>query len=389
MRRVAQRIRPKTARPTYSSLILLLFLFGTSSAAAQESTGDVEPKSPTDSLKKTGETPTADIDSSTLTKPAQGKLAAAVEKKPVASHALIICGHPGTSDHLQKFAASIAKMRQGLIANYGTNADNISVLFGEGPDGFADAEKNAAADEANDSDSANMFPAWLKKAPAASRENIQQAVESLEQTINPQDSLWVISVGHSYLNKGRSWFNLPGPDLQQTQFARLFENVRAQRQVFFVTTPASGFYVKALSRPGRVIISATEAAREINETFFPHALADIIVQQPAELEDADEDGVVSLFDLYIATVRNVADQYIDTTTIPTEHAQLDDNGDKRMTELQRHYLDEDRGGLPPRRQTKTLRNGADGIVSRGIELATNSKPANAKQPAATEDEAGI
>jgi hypothetical protein len=114
--------------------------------------------------------------------------------------------------------------------------------------------------------------------------------------------------------------------------------------VFWITTPASGFFIKPLAAPGRVIISATEADREINETTFPHVMADVLSTPPPDGFDADEDGRRTLFDLYIAISRTLAQRYADDMQLSTEHALLEDNGDGRGSELQIDYLTEELGG---------------------------------------------
>ena len=110
-----------------------------------------------------------------------------------------------------------------------------------------------------------------------------------------------------------------------------------------ITSSASGFFLKPLSTPGRVAISATEADQEVNETLFPHALVEVLSAPPPEA-DRDKDGALSVFELYLAVVADVTRRYVEDELIPTEHAQLDDNGDGRGSELQRAFLPPESGG---------------------------------------------
>jgi hypothetical protein len=93
--------------------------------------------------------------------------------------------------------------------------------------------------------------------------------------------------------------------------------------------------------------------------------------------DVDKDGVLSLLDLYLAVALDVAKRYSEEELLATEHAQLDDNGDGRASELQaQYYVEEDAAAKPAPRTTKT-RAGADGALARSIDLKrllTASKP---------------
>lgn len=285
------------------------------------------------------------------------------------SFALLVCGHPGDNDRLQRFAESMTSVHDGLVANYGVPAAHITTLFGEGPDGFEalaiDEDRAENTNEgANGSDSSEAsLPTWLTAADAATSANLQNSIDELKNNITADDTLWVIVMGHSNHDRGRTWFNLAGPDMQQNQFASLFQDVKSRQQTYLITIPASGYFVKPLSRSDRTVIAATEPGLEINETLFPHALADLMNKPAGEIVDADQDGAISLFDFYIAITTDVASRYADDGFLSTEHAVIDDNGDRRGTELQGHFLTEKLGGLPKTRQRKTLLKGRDGFRS--------------------------
>ena len=198
----------------------------------------------------------------------------------------------------------------------------------------------------------------------------------MRQAIKPQDTLWVIVIGHAHYDGKHSFFNIPGPDIDEHEFGKLFAELEAREQVFFITIPASGYYIKPLSAKGRVVITATEADLEINETLFPLALAEVLAAPPEPAEfDADHDGQRTLFDLYIALARNIAKRYTDEELLATEHSLLDDNGDGRGTELQIDYLPVEQGGRakaganPP-----PLRENGDGNLSAHIVLPDPPPP---------------
>lgn len=262
--------------------------------------------------------------------------------------ALIICGHPGDDEHRKQFAETVESLRTSLIDRLQFDSESVWVLFG-GEDAPQDV------------------PRPNEVRGSSTQESIAATVAELKEVLKPDDSLWVLAIGHSHFDRRHSWFNIPGPDLNEQTFGGLFEGLSCREQVFWITIPASGFYIKPLSATGRVIITATEADREINETTFPHELAKLLADPPVADElDADKDGTNSLFDLYLTLTRRIAQSYADQKQLSTEHAQLDDNGDGRGTEVQRDYLSEELGGrnktgTPPARSST-----ADGHLSSQI-----------------------
>lgn len=278
--------------------------------------------------------------------------------EPVASStagnrfALILCGHPGDSDHVEPFRATVEKIRAGLADHYQYSADNIHVLSG--------------GDEPDDEDSTTPEDA----SRPATKENIVAEVALLKEKLTDTDSLLVVAIGHTFFDNNQAWFNLHGPDIQQKEFAELFRDVKAKEQVFLITIPCSGYYIRELSAPGRIVITATETDLEVNETLCPHVLGDMFSQAPVSKWDLDADKQLSVFEFYIALCRGVADRYTDETLIATEHGLLDDNGDGRGSELQQHYLTEEQGGLPKNRQRPTLVEGRDGMAASKVRLAT-------------------
>jgi hypothetical protein len=270
---------------------------------------------------------------------------------PGTKRALIVCGLPGDDEHRKPFAESVEKIRQALIDNYGFAEPEVRVQFG-GP--IAEGEG----------------PVLTGVRGSAKREEIETEVAELRKVLKPEDTLWVIVLGHSYFDGKHSSFNIPGPDLNEQDFGKLFAGLEAREQVFFIGIPASGFYIKPLSAKGRVIISATEADLEVNEVLFPLSLADVLANPPEPSAfDVDHDGNRTLFDLYIVLAKNVGQRYTDEELLATEHSLLDDNGDGRGTELQIDYLPVEQGGrLKQGKRIPPIRENADGALSMRILL---------------------
>jgi len=277
--------------------------------------------------------------------------------------ALIICGHPGDEEHRTLFAETLGKLRPALIERYRFSPDDVWIMFGGD-----ELPGDAPMIEGVHGDS--------------KQESLGRTADELRAALQPDDVLWVIVLGHTHYDGRRVWLNLPGPDLNEQTFAPLFEGFACRELVFWITVPASGFYIKPLTAPGRVIISATEADREINETTFPHVLADVLTSPPADGFDADDDGRRTLFDLYLAVTRTIAQRYADNMQLSTEHAQLEDNGDGRGSELQIDYLTEELGGRAQEGVKPAWPENADGHQAAAIVLPEAPPMAPAAAPTA-------
>ncbi len=84
---------------------------------------------------------------------------------------------------------------------------------------------------------------------------------------------------------------------------------------------------------------------------------------PPEGIDRDKDGKLSVFELYLAVVSSVMQRYADAEDLPTEHAQLDDNGDGRGTELQERFLPPELGGRSGKAPEPAIRPDHDGALA--------------------------
>lgn len=264
---------------------------------------------------------------------------------PRVRHALILCGHPGDAEHAKSFAATVEKLREGLTTTVGVPPARQHVVFG------SDAPKDVAG-----------------ATGPATREAVAAAVAGVVKALGPDDGLWVISLGHGHHDGRQAWWNLPGPDLSAAEFAKLFAGVTCKEQVFVMTASLSGYFVAPLARRDRVVIAATEADAETNETAYAAAFAQVLAAGLTLADhDADKDGRLTLFDLYVAVAREVAQTYATAEQVATEHAQLDDDGDGVGHEVQTAYLPVEQGGTPPGKKPGK-RPHRDGVLAAKVAL---------------------
>lgn len=139
--------------------------------------------------------------------------------------------------------------------------------------------------------------------------------------------LWLVLIGHGTFDGRTARFNLRGPDLTTDDLVEWLAPM--QRPVALINTAsASAPFLTALSAPGRVIVTATKSGFEQNYTRFGRYLAEAIAEPQADL---DKDGQVSLLEAFLTASHRTQAFYVGQGWLATEHALLDDNGDRLGT----------------------------------------------------------
>lgn len=157
------------------------------------------------------------------------------------------------------------------------------------------------------------------------RERIRLALD--DEPKESADELWIVLIGHGTFDGRAARFNLVGPDLTADDLAGWLD--RFERPVAVVNcASASGPFLTALSRPGRVILTATKSGQEQNFA----RLGDQLSQQIGGSEaDLDRDGQTSLLEAWLMATRRTDEFYFSEGRIPSEHALLDDTGEGEGT----------------------------------------------------------
>jgi hypothetical protein len=165
-----------------------------------------------------------------------------------------------------------------------------------------------------------------ESAPGSSdRDRLQAALAGRS---SPADGpLWIVLIGHGTFDGREAKLNLSGPDVSDQELAKWLEPVK--RPVVVIDgTSASAPFLGRLSAPNRIIITATRSGSEVNYARFGHYMSEAIADPRADL---DKDGQVSLLEAYLSASHRVEDYYRTHSQLATEHALLDDNGDKLGT----------------------------------------------------------
>jgi hypothetical protein len=156
--------------------------------------------------------------------------------------------------------------------------------------------------------------------------------ELLEKTIaeesNEADApLWLVLIGHGTFDGRTAKFNLRGPDPSAEDLAQWLKPITRPIAVID-TSPSSAPFLKALSAPNRVVITATKSGFEQSYTRFGQYISEAIIDPQADL---DKDGQTSLLEAFLNASDRVAQFYAAAGRLATEHALLDDNGDAMGT----------------------------------------------------------
>jgi hypothetical protein len=160
----------------------------------------------------------------------------------------------------------------------------------------------------------------------STKEEIEKAIDQFAKTASPDDIVFVTLIGHGSFDGRASKINLPGPDLSGADFNVLLRKLPTKQVVFVNTASSSGPFIEALSGPGRTVITATRNGAEQYATLFGGYFVDALTSDEA---DADKNKRVSMLEAFKFAKGEVAKAYEREGLLSTEHALLDDNGDKQ------------------------------------------------------------
>ena len=213
---------------------------------------------------------------------------------------LIVVGLAGDPEHaktFQKWGANLAEASSRL----GIPAEQVVYLVDQPGEGI----KNVSG--------------------PSTREEIGKAFEKFGKQAGPEDLIIVTLIGHGSYAGGTAKFNLPGPDMSAADFNAMLTKLPTKQVVFVDTTSSSGPFVQELSGPGRTIVTATRNGAEQYATLFGGFFVDALTSEAA---DADKNKRISVLEAFNYAKTEVARAYERQGLLSTEHALLDDNGDK-------------------------------------------------------------
>jgi hypothetical protein len=254
--------------------------------------------------------------------------------------AILLSGVSGDPELQKEYAGQLKNMNGILRQQYGIPPDHIFVLFD---------------DPARD-------PAFFQY--KSTTEGLTKVCRNIAGKARKGDLLFVLILGHGSMESDEYKLNLVGPDPTGKELAALFNEIPAQRSIVVNTTNCSGGSVPALSRSGRVLITATKTGTERNQTHFADFFVDGFKDNKA---DTDKDGRVSLLEAFRYASQLVEGYYTKAGNLQTEHPQLDDDGDG-----QAHALPAPDNGDGLFARTTYLDRGAPGLAAKSLSAEQES-----------------
>jgi len=207
------------------------------------------------------------------------------------THLLIVVGLSGDPEHGELFQKWGTTLADTATDKLGVAKENVTLLSGD----------------------------------RATRDEVTKAFGALATSAGEDDTVMIVLFGHGTFANKVAKFNLKGPDMTPDDFATLVKRVRSKRVVFVDTASASGPFVESLSGAGRVIVTATRTGAEQYATLFGGPFVEAFTTEAA---DADRNGRVSVLEAFEYARRQVEAAYQREGLMQTEHALLDDNGDR-------------------------------------------------------------
>ena len=135
-------------------------------------------------------------------------------------------------------------------------------------------------------------------------------------------------VGHGSYDGELYKINLPGPDMDGDEFAKLLSAVPAKSQLVVNTTSASGAVLEKWAHDGRTLITATRSGFERNATRFAQYFAAALAAGSA---DINKNGAITAQEAFDYASRSVADSFTKDGALATEHPQIAGGAAARFT----------------------------------------------------------
>lgn len=135
----------------------------------------------------------------------------------------------------------------------------------------------------------------------------------------------LILTGHGNA-QGDSWrFNVSGPDLTSEDLIAALNAVPTTKQLVVLAASASGAVLDSMTQLGRVLVTATKSAGEINAVRFHQFLGDAM---SSDVADFDRNEILTIAEAYRYAEARTREYFEQQNLLASEHARLrGDNAD--------------------------------------------------------------
>ncbi len=217
------------------------------------------------------------------------------------NYAIVVTSAAGEPEFKEKFWDWASRMDAVLKTQLGFPRDNVFLLF-------EDATKGPIV------------------TARSTKKDLATVFDRLVARQARPDLLFVFLIGHASFDGAEYKFNLVGPDLTGSELGKYLDQLGAGQVVLVAGTPASGVLTRTLSAKGRVILAATKSEFENNQVLFPGFFVEAFEGQAG---DSDKNRRVSVSEAYLYARQKVEAWYKEKGQLATEHAVLEDNGDRK------------------------------------------------------------
>ena len=163
---------------------------------------------------------------------------------------------------------------------------------------------------------------------AARADAVKREIKTLASRMSQNDSVVVVLIGHGSYDGETYRFNLPGPDLTDSDLARLLDELPARDQLIINATSASGAVMERWQKPRRVVITATKNGGERTATRFAQYWVEAVASEAA---DTNKDQVVTAAEAYLYATSRIEASFKAQTSMATEHARMEGDNAGRFT----------------------------------------------------------
>jgi len=223
---------------------------------------------------------------------------------------VIVCGSGGGEPYVEQFEDWGRRLRRVLVEQLGHSSDNVHLLTESGRD-------------ARD---------------VSLLSNIKKAFQDVGRTVSKEDDVFVYLIGHGSYRRNIAKLNVPGEDLTADQLHEWIQNWSARQVVVINAASTSAAFINVLSGPGRIICTSTRNVEERNATRFMEFFIEALAGGSA---DQNRDERISVLEVCQQAGLLTEAWYVGEGYLATEHALLDDNGDKKGTRLTEVVFDGD------------------------------------------------
>ena len=171
-------------------------------------------------------------------------------------------------------------------------------------------------------------------AEKSTTENLLGSCREIAGRSAEDDRVFVFIAGHGNFDGKTYKLNLVGPDPTADELAAAIYSIPARSFVVVNTTNCSGGSAAALSRPGRIVVTATRTGQEKNRTYTGRFFVEALKDSSA---DVDRNGRISVQEAFNYALQKVEEYYSSEGLIQTEHPVLTDGSDGLLARTA--YLD--------------------------------------------------